>query len=485
MPRLSAFVGLLLSAALPAAADEAAIIGYLEQYFRTPDPAQRKAAVEAILADPAYDRAKVRGWLHQVPLFEPLPAGQRTLRVDLPGGASRTVVLRIPRGYDPTRPWPLIYALHGMGGRAAQIIAYLEGILGEQCEAFVIAAPDGYEEVAVHDPRWPPTAEHPRAWRAIRETVHVDGDRVHLTGYSRGGHGSWTLGVLHADQFASITPIAGTLLLPLGDTLYETFVPSVANVPFLCVWGANDIHGPDGKISPDGGICGMNRKLRRFIEGRSAVTLEGKDASPPLPDATFVEFPGQGHGGIVPPAGELAAQLAARRTHYPARVAHTFRHIYQGQAYWLEGLVWYGKQWADKTPDAPMRSGESIYRDGDYRRAAGRAIRRCLAVLEGSVEKQVVRVRRKKLREVVVWFGDGMIDWARPVTLYIGSQKAFEGTLEPSLHVCLAQVARTWEFDRLRWAGLHFRRSASARPVTTDTRFPTLDDMTVPKRRQP
>lgn len=42
-----------------------------------------------------------------------------------------------------------------------------------------------------------------------KASFSVDEERVHLTGHSMGGHGSWQLGVLHTHEFASIGPSAG------------------------------------------------------------------------------------------------------------------------------------------------------------------------------------------------------------------------------------------------------------------------------------
>lgn len=467
-----AVIATALFATLPmsvAPADEAAIVADMAAFRQTPQVKKRQALVARIQADPAYDRAKVSGWLHAAATFAPLPLGRHWLDVPLVRGGSRRVRVRIPAGYDPRRPWPLMYALHGMGGNADNVIDYLERVLGVDLEYFIVAAPDRYEEVAVHDPSWPPTGEHPAAWLKLRQNIHVDNDRVYLTGYSRGGHGVWTLAVLHADQFAGIVPIAGTFILPLGDALYETLLPNVANLPALAVWGEKDIYGPDGKVSPDGGICGVNRRLR-------AVAVKLK-----LP-LVAVELMGEGHSGIRPPAEEFKRLLAEERRRYPRTVQHTFRHLYQGSAYWIEGHEWNGSVWGREPPPARMRPGESVDNDDDYRAAALRAYCQCLAELRGEVDGQTIRVQRKKVSEFTVWIGDDMIDWERPVRLVVSGDKAFEGRLEPDLYVCLAQAARTWDFDRLRWAGLRVRRSTQAEPVSATTEFPDLPALLKPRK---
>lgn len=66
-----------------------------------------------------------------------------------------------------------------------------------------------------------------------------------------------------------------------------------------------------------------------------------------------------------------------------------------------------------------------------------------------------------------------MIDWEKPVSLKVNGRKAFEGKLTPELFVCLTLAARTYDFDRLRWAGLRFKSGSKTRPVTGHTPFPT------------
>jgi predicted esterase len=43
---------------------------------------------------------------------------------------------------------------------------------------------------------------------AMRE-LHIDPERVYLTGHSMGGHGTWHIGALYPDRFAAIAPSAG------------------------------------------------------------------------------------------------------------------------------------------------------------------------------------------------------------------------------------------------------------------------------------
>src|SRR5262245_19323576 len=73
--RAGAVIAIALSA-MPAAADEAAILKNIKSFFDTQDSGKRKEIADAIAADSAYDRGKLRDWLHAAGLFEKRPAGR-------------------------------------------------------------------------------------------------------------------------------------------------------------------------------------------------------------------------------------------------------------------------------------------------------------------------------------------------------------------------------------------------------------------------
>jgi hypothetical protein len=181
-----------------------------------------------------------------------------------------------------------------------------------------------------------------------------------------------------------------------------------------------------------------------------------------------VEVPKKGHGGLTVPEGPLTDILAARRVHYPVRVDHTFRHLHQGRAYWLEAEEWMGGHWGEKAPKVARRPGES------EEQAFGRGVRGLLAQLKGTIEGQAIAVHTEHVKSLTVWIGDGMIDWDRPVTLDLDGRRVFAGALRPDLALCLAQAARTFDLDRLRWAGLRVDHNGRVEPVTARTELPPL-----------
>ena len=439
--------------------DEQGIVREIEAFFRTDRPTERARLARRIAADPDFLREKVSHWLHEADLFPSLRPGRRRMTVSIDAGDSRVVTLRIPAGYDPHRPWPLIYALHGTGGDAESILRYVERVLGDGIDAFVIAAPSGYQQVVIHGAT-PPSREHPAILAAVRRKVHIDSDRVYATGYSRGGHACWTLAVLDPDAFAGVMPVAGTLILPEREVMFELLAPNLARTCVFACWGAGDVTGPDLTTrSPDGGIAGINHKLCRVAAQRR------------LP-VRWYEVPDKGHGGIVPPADDVRRLLTRRRPPPPVHVRQVFRLPYQGRAAWIEAHHWRGSWWNDRPLALRFRKGENRNDPAVRRAATARALRGVLGELRGDIEGQDIRVYRRKISELTVWIPTGAIDWTRPVTLKVNGRRVFADKLSPDLLVCLTQAARTYDFSRLRWAGLRFKSGSRTRPVTGSTPFP-------------
>ena len=446
----------LTMSAWNARADEARILADLERFFASDDAAERHGLVEKIRSDPAYDRSRVGDWLHKLDLYDDLEPGSTKIDVAVGYGQARRLTLRLPRGYTPQRAWPLLYTLHPSGGSGPGVLAHVEQALGESLEGFILAAPNRYRQTGLDAPP-PYTPEHPVMLRQLRRTVHVDSDRVYALGYSLGGYASWALALLHADQIAGAVPISSAFTLPADvEGLWEAFVPNFAHVPILHAWGERDslnVPGFEGRYST-GSMSDLNRQLSPLIKKLELDVVDHPVA-------------GRGHGGVEPRRAALESLLAHRRLHYPVQVGHLFRHLHQASTYWLEGHTWEGEHWSDHGRDVPRRRGES------WPAATARYVMPLLGELRGVIDGQELSIKSRNLSELTVWFGDGMVDWNRSVTVELDGKEVFKGRLEPDLSVCLREAARTYDFDRLRWAGLRIAGSEVQR-VNADTSFPPL-----------
>lgn len=142
------------------------------------------------------------------------------------GPDRRLVQIHVPRGFDPARPAPLVFVLHGSGGTGAAILK--DSGLAETADrhGFIVAAPDAgipVERGFVWNVPGVPTitGDVPGPNDAddvafLLETVEtlaaqgcVDESRVYATGLSGGGRMTSWLGCVAADRFAAIAPVVG------------------------------------------------------------------------------------------------------------------------------------------------------------------------------------------------------------------------------------------------------------------------------------
>jgi len=414
-----------------------------------PESGRLAALAARIRKDPAFRRERVSGWLHDMDLWEERRPGRQDLRVPVGHGQTRTLTLRIPRGYTQEQAWPLLYL-------GPSFLSYADQMLGADVDKFIVAAPTHYRQTGIDAP--PPfTADHTAMLRAIRRAVHIDGDRQYAVGYSLGGYTAWTIAYLHAEEVAGAVAIGSAFSVPPAeDGVWKAVLPNMAHLRVLHVWGGRDtLDVPGLDLRSKGSMSDLNRRFRDWTRGMKLPVIDH-------------EVPHKGHGGLLPPRGPLQEVLGRERVQYPKVVDHTFRHVHQGKAYWLEAHTWEGAHWGKDFPRTQRKTGET------EAQAFGRGIREALGRFRGEVQGQTLKVDTRHVGDFTVWIGDGMVDWNQPVTLVVDGKKVWEGDLDPDLHLCLAQAARTRDFDRLRWAGLRVDDDRRVSVVTAETELPSL-----------
>lgn len=173
--------------------------------------------------------------------------------------------LFVPANYDGGKPYPLILALHGMGGNEN---AYFDGY--EKGQFKVYAEQRGYLVVC-------PKGRGPASMYAgdaatdvldvlaeVRRAWNIDPDRIYLTGHSMGAYGTWSLAMANPDVFAALAPVAG------GGN--PAWVDKIAHIPQLVV------HGDADKTVP--------------VERSRAMVEAGKKAGAQI---KYIEIPGGDH----------------------------------------------------------------------------------------------------------------------------------------------------------------------------------------------
>jgi poly(3-hydroxybutyrate) depolymerase len=129
--------------------------------------------------------------------------------------------LYVPTSYDGTRAFPLIVALHGLGGTEDSMFGPMYGMipLAEQ-HGYIVVAPLGYRIDGFYGgiPGTGPASRSAQlseqdvmeALRLVRQEYKIDDSRIYLMGHSMGGIGTWALGAKYADIWAALGPISGT-----------------------------------------------------------------------------------------------------------------------------------------------------------------------------------------------------------------------------------------------------------------------------------
>jgi poly(3-hydroxybutyrate) depolymerase len=403
----------------------------LVSYFQAEPSEARDEIAARIAAMPGVTPEAVGQRLHKLPLWLSVRPGTTSYSMEIGEDEQRTVWVRVPSGYEPGRPWPVMIALHGQGGRAEEMLSFAVGLLADKADEMIVAAPQAVLS-GPFDPQNESELNQPvHLLQLLRRRYHVDSNRVFLIGYSKGGHRTAATGVMFADQFAGIVCMAGIMApLPQREGLYSYFLPNLQHLPVLMVWGEQDDKGPSGKPASNGGIAAVNRRLARVLEERD------------LP-ITMVELPGVGHLGVRPPSDAWAALLAKTRACYPTETAHCFRLPEQGRAYWLRLVEFVGEPWMDPQLRIELRPGE------DPQEALLRAIRLKLGRLEGRIDGQLVAVHSKRAKELDVLLQERLVDFDRPITIKMNGRRAYEGMVEPRVETLLEVAAEDWDFDRL------------------------------------
>jgi predicted esterase len=254
--------------------------------------------------------------------------------------------LYVPPSYDPSRAWPMMVSLHGatsnhllnrrrvfgLGNRPGETdYEAIRNDVDYPDVGFVVVAPYGRGEVAGYDG----IAEGDvlRAMADVQRAYRIDPDRVHLTGLSMGGGGTWHLGLRYADRFASITPVCAVSdlnLMPWAATSgpldrelmaltgYTGLAENAANLQVFVFHGDED-DAVDVAAS------------RRMMEAFTKAGLAGTAAH-------YFELPGVTHFAwdFAYRGASLFRRVAPiRRNPFPERVVYaTFSPRYN-KAYWL------------------------------------------------------------------------------------------------------------------------------------------------------
>jgi len=204
----------------------------------------------------------------------------------------------VPTTYSGTKAFPLIVALHGLGGTEDSFFDNYDKRLPPLAEqhGYILATPLGYRVDGSYG--WglgtPPADPNVRrtqdfseqdvmqVLQRVRQQYKIDENRIYLMGHSMGGIGTWKLAPKFPDIWAALGPIAGT---GVPDTLEK-----IRHIPQIIV------HGDADPTVPVSGSRNMVAKLKE-------LGAEHK----------YIEVPGGLHSDVVAP--NLAAIVEFFNTH--------------------------------------------------------------------------------------------------------------------------------------------------------------------------
>jgi phospholipase/carboxylesterase len=154
------------------------------------------------------------GLLSARPQIIAQPSGVTPGRHRLGLGSRRDGAFLIPQRLDPSRPAPLIVALHGAGGEASHMIDPFATMAEER--GIVVFAPDS------RGPTWdvirggygPDVAFIDEALRKIFQLHPVDPARVAVSGFSDGASYALSIGVINGELFSDILAFSPGFLAP-------------------------------------------------------------------------------------------------------------------------------------------------------------------------------------------------------------------------------------------------------------------------------
>jgi predicted esterase len=185
--------------------------------------------------------------------------------------------LYVPTGYNGTKAFPLIIALHGLGGTEDAFFSNYEAKLPPLAEqhGYIVAAPLGYRVDGGYGPG-PSEDDVMQVLAHVKQQYKIDENRIYLMGHSMGGIGTWRIAARYPDIWAAIAPFSGS-----GQ---PATIERFRHIPEFVVHGDND---------PTVNVNGSRTMVAKMKELGVEVT--------------YVEVPGGNHGSVVAPniAGAL------------------------------------------------------------------------------------------------------------------------------------------------------------------------------------
>jgi predicted esterase len=184
--------------------------------------------------------------------------------------------LYIPPAYDGTKAYPMVLALHGLGGNEDGMFGPNYRALPEaEKRGYILVSPLGYRIDGGYGRANTKAGQLSEAdvmqvLARVRHDYKIDDNRIYLMGHSMGGFGTWVLGPKYPTIWAAMAPISG------GGQ--PASLEKVRDIPEIVVHGDADNTVPVGSS-------------RMMVEAAKKLGIEIK----------YIEVPGGTHGDVAAP----------------------------------------------------------------------------------------------------------------------------------------------------------------------------------------
>ena len=301
--------------------------------------------------------------------------------------AGMQTFIHLPTGYNPKKSYPLIITLHGAGGNGQNLRdawANTRADWGAKVRAGYIVAGPTWQPARWW--LWPQSNDIITLLREVKNTYNVDTNRVLLSGFSNGGHSTWSVGMKQPSLFAGLAPSAGGPVSESGQGLDMDMIASLVNLPVH--W----VHSADDRICP---AATAQRVMARYKElGYTNIIHKQFDSGGHVAHAEY-------WGNIFQWFGKLERNI------FPKKVVFRTDHQELDTAYWL--------RLNSVSPRAKVT-----------------------AEIKGST----VKLKVENAAKVTLFLSDRMLDLDKPVKIEVNGKQKFSGAVKRSARVAVEEALR-------------------------------------------
>jgi hypothetical protein len=328
--------------------------------------------------------------------------------------------LGIPKGYDRTRPWPLVIMLPSatsfMGNPkpdadavAAMYTKWINDELAKHPDAVVAMPLLNLSEA--YGPSYGGMNTVVQAMQHAFHRVNIDASRVDLIGYDMSAHAVWNLGLLYTTYFAALNPFAGSA----SQDWQRMRLMNLRNT-YVVTW--HDFDDQAVKVGFTRALVTVLRKYKYDVEYEETQHI-GHTPTPEIVERSYEKVRAR--------ARDLYPKEAALQSNRPDTMFNRVDWIQVYQAL---------------TPGPDHRL---MFRHG----GGAMIVHQNGVTLEAKLKDNRIDAKTENVESMRFYLNDQMIDFAKPVTLSVNGKVRYTGVLKPNLDEMLKDqlfLGRGWRY---------------------------------------